>query len=66
MSQTRLDLKELRRQIIGIDTFIQTPFGERLMLYADYTASGRSLAFNQSGKDYALHTGEKGSFLYLP
>jgi len=45
MSQTKLDLKELRRQIIGVDAFIKTPFGERLMLYADYTASGRSLAF---------------------
>jgi len=51
MSQTTLDLKELRRQIIGVDAFIKTPFGERLMLYADYTASGRSLAFVE---DYLL------------
>jgi len=40
-----LNLKELRRQIVGIDSLIRTPYGERLMLYADYTASGRSLEF---------------------
>ncbi|MCB1849521.1 MAG: aminotransferase class V-fold PLP-dependent enzyme, partial [Gammaproteobacteria bacterium] len=40
-----LDFQSLRQQIVGIDTPIQTPFGERLMLYADYTASGRSLHF---------------------
>ena len=40
-----LDLDYLRSQIIGVDTRIETPFGQRLMLYADYTASGRSLRF---------------------
>jgi len=35
----------LRRELIGADAPIQTPFGERLMLYADYTASGRCLCF---------------------
>ncbi len=35
----------LRQQIIGINTQIDTPFGERLLTYADYTASGRSLHF---------------------
>jgi len=45
MSLKKLDFPELRRQTVGIDTPIQTPFGERIMLYADYTASGRSLRF---------------------
>ena len=35
----------LRRELIGADASIQTPFGERLMMYADYTASGRCLCF---------------------
>jgi len=39
------DLDYLRSQIVGVDTRIETPFGWRLMLYADYTASGRSLRF---------------------
>ncbi|OZC02741.1 aminotransferase class V-fold PLP-dependent enzyme [Rubricoccus marinus] len=35
----------LRADTIGIDAPIQTPFGERLMVYADFTASGRQLGF---------------------
>lgn len=35
----------LRGQILGIDAPITTPFGQRHMVYADYTASGRSVAF---------------------
>jgi hypothetical protein len=30
----------LRRQIVGIDSAFDTPFGRRLMVYCDYTASG--------------------------
>jgi len=45
MSALELDFKELRQQTVGIDTPIETPFGERMLLYADYTASGRSLKF---------------------
>ena len=33
----------LRQQVIGRDTTIQTPFGERPLIYCDHTASGRSL-----------------------
>ena len=40
-----LSLSFLRQQIIGINQKIETPFGERLMLYADYTASGKGLVF---------------------
>ncbi|MBT8430059.1 MAG: hypothetical protein KJN79_09130, partial [Gammaproteobacteria bacterium] len=52
MSDTRLDPDYLRSQIVGVDAKIRTPFGERLMLYADYTASGRSLHFVE---DYLVH-----------
>jgi len=40
-----LEFDYLRRELIGADAPIQTPFGERLMMYADYTASGRCLCF---------------------
>jgi selenocysteine lyase/cysteine desulfurase len=35
----------LREQIVGVDSTFATPFGERLMVYCDYTASGRCLLF---------------------
>ncbi|MCF7801749.1 MAG: aminotransferase class V-fold PLP-dependent enzyme, partial [Candidatus Marinimicrobia bacterium] len=41
----KLDLDYLRDQIIGNSYCFETPFGKRLMTYADYTASGRSLKF---------------------
>ena len=43
--QTPLDFDFLRRELIGADAVIDTAFGERLMMYADYTASGRCLCF---------------------
>lgn len=45
MPQKPLDFAFLRSQIVGIDSSFSTPFGDRLMLYCDYTASGRALAF---------------------
>ena len=42
---TPLELDFLRRELIGADAEIETPFGKRLMMYADYTASGRCLCF---------------------
>jgi len=39
----KLDFEFLRAQVIGADAPVSTPFGERLMVYADYTASGRCL-----------------------
>jgi len=45
MSHDVTDLNWLRSQVIGVDATIQTPFGEKPMLYADYTASGRALKF---------------------
>jgi len=35
----------LRHAMIGVDAPFCTPFGERLMTYCDYTASGRTLLF---------------------
>jgi len=44
-NKPEVSLEYLRSQIIGINHLIETPFGERLLTYADYTASGRSLHF---------------------
>ena len=51
-----LDPAELRSEIIGVDCTIETPFGERLMVYCDYTASGRSLHFVESYLQGLLQT----------
>jgi len=39
----RSEFEFLRTQVVGVDAPMTTPFGERLMVYADYTASGRCL-----------------------
>jgi selenocysteine lyase/cysteine desulfurase len=38
-------IDRIRSSVIGADTAVATPFGLRRVTYADYTASGRSLAF---------------------
>ena len=48
MSKQPLDPAYLRQQIVGVDSTFKTPFGERLMVYCDYTASGRCLRFVES------------------
>lgn len=40
-----LTLEEVRNAIIGQNFFFETPYGKRLLTYADYSASGRSLKF---------------------
>ena len=44
VSDPRL-IETIRASVIGEDEAIATPFGLRRVTYADYTASGRSLAF---------------------
>lgn len=40
-----LDFARLRAEVVGADATFETPFGRRLMVYCDYTASGRCLGF---------------------
>ena len=43
--EQKVDLEEyfekFRRNIIGIDSYIETPFGSKKIIYADWIASGR-------------------------
>ena len=48
MSGHEIDPAYLREQIVGVDSTFETPFGQRLMVYCDYTASGRCLRFVES------------------
>lgn len=41
----------IRKSELGRPAFIETPFGQRLMCYADLTATGRHLAFVESWID---------------
>ncbi len=41
--------ESLRRELVGADETVVTPFGRRRLLYADYTASGRALDFVERG-----------------
>jgi selenocysteine lyase/cysteine desulfurase len=38
-------LEQIRASVIGDDQVMTSPFGERRVTYADYTASGRALSF---------------------
>jgi selenocysteine lyase/cysteine desulfurase len=45
MDLPKLELPYLRDQIVGVDASFETAFGHRMMIYCDYTASGRTLNF---------------------
>lgn len=40
-----ISFEELRNEIIGYQYRFMTPYGERIMIYADFTASGKTLKF---------------------
>jgi hypothetical protein len=42
----------VRSQLVGGDAEFETPFGRRALLYADHTASGRSIRYIE---DYILN-----------
>jgi selenocysteine lyase/cysteine desulfurase len=48
MSPDQITFSFLREQTIGIDAPVETPFGARSLVYADFTASGRMLGFVES------------------
>lgn len=45
MTPDQMTFEWLRTQVVGIDSLVDTPFGPRLLVYCDYTASGRCLLF---------------------
>jgi len=67
----RYQIKDIRKKIIGNDLLFDTPFGERHMLYIDYTASGRGIKIIEDKiynilKTYAnTHTEDDYSGKYL-
>jgi len=44
-STSNLLIERIRNSVIGARRPIRTPFGEKPLIYADYTASGRALSF---------------------
>src|SRR6056297_344268 len=40
-----MDISKIIDEIIGLNKCFETPYGERVTTYADFTASGRSLSF---------------------
>ena len=64
-------IKNIRKYIIGNNLLFNTPFGERHMLYIDYTASGRGIRIIEDKiqnilKSYAnTHTEDDYSGKYL-
>lgn len=65
------DLDSIRKEIIGKNLLFQTPFGDRNLFYADFTASGRGLHFiedkiQQILKSYAnTHTEDDYTGKYM-
>ncbi|MHA1521463.1 MAG: aminotransferase class V-fold PLP-dependent enzyme [Promethearchaeota archaeon] len=51
-SSDKISMEKIRDELIGRDYFFQTPFGSRLLTYADFTSSGRALGFIEK---YLIH-----------
>ena len=49
-----ISFQQIRDNIIGEHTRIETPFGTKPLVYADYTASGRSLRFIEDFIQYKV------------
>lgn len=45
-------VQKINKSVIGANHLFKTPFGDKPLIYADYTASGRSLSFIE---DYIRH-----------
>jgi selenocysteine lyase/cysteine desulfurase len=45
-------MQKIRSSVIGANAVFESPFGQRPLVYADYTASGKSVAFIE---DYIRH-----------
>jgi selenocysteine lyase/cysteine desulfurase len=45
MDLPKLEFSYLRDQIVGVDASFETAFGQKMLVYCDYTASGRTLGF---------------------
>ncbi|MFW9998339.1 MAG: aminotransferase class V-fold PLP-dependent enzyme [Candidatus Odinarchaeota archaeon] len=54
MELPRLTFDYLRENIVGRNNYFTTPFGEVLLTYADYTASGRALHFIEDYLQFLL------------
>lgn len=53
-ARMKIDWNWLQGQIIGRDATINTPYGQRLLTYADFTASGRGLHFIERYVEHVL------------
>ncbi len=54
IDKTIKNMKWLRKEIIGKNKLYNTPFGERPLVFADYTASGRAVKFIEDYMIYLL------------
>ena len=66
MDLPKLDFTYLRAEIVGVDATFRTPFGRRLLVYCDYTASGRTLDFIEEYLSMPIVGGSPREFYHAP